>query len=98
MDCMICFSPKGNEYIIGCGSVNSLNESVPHTICNECECTLRLQSDVIKRKRMIKCPKCRTVETKQGIRSTDSHKQEHNAICKELLTKGIYVPRYITLL
>jgi hypothetical protein len=48
-----------------------LHESVPHTICNEC--TLRIPSNVIKRKRMIKCPKCLTVETKQGIRSTDSH-------------------------
>jgi hypothetical protein len=91
---MICFSPNGNEYVIGCGSVDSRNESIHHTICNECECILRLQSDA-KRKRMIKCPKCRTVETSQGIRSIESHKLERKAICDYLTNSGIYVPRYL---
>ncbi len=58
MDCMICFMPYTNIYVIQCGSMSSAGESIHHTICVECASTLRKNAA----NGTIKCPQCRRDE------------------------------------
>jgi hypothetical protein len=69
MECPICFSNNAT-YVIQCGS------KTPHTICHECEATMRMKVKPTAGGRMLKCPMCRTKETKQGKRSALSYDYE----------------------
>jgi hypothetical protein len=81
MSCMICLIPYNeNVYVIGCGSIRSDGAPIEHTICNDCEITMRMTSAFSnvngKKIRVLKCPQCRTLETSQGERSKESLKAE----------------------
>lgn len=87
MACMVCLIPYNeNVYVIGCGSVSSTGETIEHTICNDCEITMRMTSAFSnvngKKLRVLKCPQCRTLETTQGERSKESLKAELDSAYK----------------
>jgi hypothetical protein len=73
-ECMICMEPGASWYKIGC------NSSVSHEVCNTCEIQLRETAKPVKRGatigKFVKCPLCRTDETKMGERTQESWMKE----------------------
>lgn len=69
MECPICLSNNAT-YVIQCGS------KIKHAICDECEATMRMEVKPSNGGRMLKCPMCRTQETKAGKRSAQSYEYE----------------------
>lgn len=65
MSCPICYEDN-DMYTMTCG----------HHICHFCEINMRVAATPTHLGRFIKCPLCRTVETSQGKRSTQSYEAE----------------------
>jgi hypothetical protein len=69
MECPICYTNKGT-YVLECGS------KIKHVICDICESTMRMKIKHKKEGRKLKCPMCRSEETKVGHRSALSYDYE----------------------
>ena len=85
MDCPVCLVPYENDnvYVIGCGSKDRLGNEVKHTICNDCEHTLRINSPLVwlngQFSRIIKCVLCRQPELDLTKRTVTSLMKELSA-------------------
>ena len=77
MECPICLS-NNTTYVIQCGS------KINHSICDECEATMRMKVKTASGGRMLKCPMCRTQETKVGKRTVRSYEYEMSKGTEEM--------------
>ena len=77
MECPICVSNNAT-YVIQCGS------KIKHSICDECEATMRMKVKPTKDGRMLKCPMCRTQERKPGKRTALSYDYELSKVRDEM--------------
>ena len=69
MECPICYT-NAPTYVINCGS------TVEHTVCDQCEVTMRMKEPVTAEGRVLKCPMCRVPEKVPGKRTSFSYEYE----------------------
>ena len=69
MECPICYT-NAPTYVINCGS------SVEHTVCDQCEVSMRMKEPATNKGRILKCPMCRVPEKVPGKRSAFSYEYE----------------------
>lgn len=69
MECPVCYTSVPT-YVVNCGS------TTPHTICDQCEVTIRMKEPATRNGRVLKCPICRGVEKVSGRRTAFSYEYE----------------------
>jgi hypothetical protein len=69
MECPICYT-NAPTYVINCGS------TVEHTVCDQCEVTMRMKEPATREGRVLKCPMCRVPEKVSGKRTSFSYEYE----------------------
>ena len=76
MKCPVCYTSVPT-YVVNCGS------TTPHTICDQCEVTIRMKEPITRNGRVLKCPICHGVEKVSGRRTAFSYEYELSILYKE---------------
>ena len=69
MECPICYT-NTPTYVVNCGS------TVEHTVCDQCEVSMRMKEPATREGRVLKCPMCRVPEKVPGKRTSFSYEYE----------------------